>query len=66
VLGGIQEMLQAKIKLRGIVANGAEVKDSYYYKYRYSYGYGYAYGEKKGPKLSPSSPKKEAKVVQPV
>lgn len=45
VLGGIQEMLQAKIKLRGIVANAAEIKDSYYYKYRYSYGYGYAYGE---------------------
>ena len=45
VLAGIQEMLQAKIKLRGIVANAAEIKDSHYYKYRYSYGYGYAYGE---------------------
>ena len=65
VLGGIQEMLQAKIKLRGIVANAAEIKDSYYYKYRYSYGYGYAYGEKKKTSSS-SSPKKEAKVAQVV
>lgn len=65
VLGGIQEMLQAKIKLRGIVANAAEIKDSYYYKYRYSYGYGYSYGEKNG-KSSSSPPRKEAKVVQPV
>ena len=64
VLGGIQEMLQAKIKLRGIVANAAEIKDSYYYKYRYSYGYGYAYGEKK--KSSSSSSKKESKVPQVV
>jgi capsular exopolysaccharide synthesis family protein len=59
VLGGIQEMLQAKIKLRGIIANAAEVKDSYYYKYRYSYGYGYNYGEKNKP-----SKKKKEKVVQ--
>ena len=64
VLSGIQEMLQAKIKLRGIVANAAEIKDSYYYKYRYSYGYGYAYGEKK--KTASSSQKKETKVVQAV
>ena len=61
VLGGIQEMLQAKIKLRGIVANAAEIKDSYYYKYRYSYGYGYAYGENGNGK---KSKKKKAKTVQ--
>ncbi len=50
VIGGIQEMLQAKIKIRGIVANAAEIKDSYYYRYRYGYGYGYSSGEddKKG------------------
>ena len=59
VLGGIQEMLQARIKLRGIVANAAEIKDSYYYKYRYSYGYGYNYGEKGKP-----STKKKEKVVE--
>jgi capsular exopolysaccharide synthesis family protein len=59
VLGGIQEMLQAKIKLRGIVANAAEIKDSYYYKYRYSYGYGYTYGEN-----GKKSKKKKAKTVQ--
>lgn len=61
VLGGIQEMLQAKIKLRGIVANAAEIKDSYYYKYRYSYGYGYSYGENGNGK---KSKKKKAKTVQ--
>ena len=59
VLGGIQEMLQAKIKLRGIVANAAEIKDSYYYKYRYSYGYGYTYGEN-----GKKSIKEKTKVVQ--
>ncbi len=59
VLGGIQEMLQAKIKLRGIVANAAEIKESYYYKYRYSYGYGYAYGEN-----GKKSKKKKTKTVQ--
>lgn len=59
VLGGIQEMLQAKIKLRGIVANAAEIKDSYYYKYRYSYGYGYTYGEN-----GKKSTKKKTKTVQ--
>jgi capsular exopolysaccharide synthesis family protein len=61
VLGGIQEMLQAKIKLRGIIANAAEIKDSYYYKYRYSYGYGYNYGEKTKP-----STKKKEKVAEAV
>ena len=69
VLGGIQEMLQAKIKLRGIVANAAEINNSYYYRYRYSYGYGYSYGEgqkKKSKSASHSSSKKESKVVQPV
>lgn len=59
VLGGIQEMLQAKIKIRGIVANAAEIKDSYYYKYRYSYGYGYTSGEKGG-----DGSKKKSKVMQ--
>ncbi len=59
VLAGIQEMLQAKIKLRGIVANAAEIRNSYYYKYRYSYGYGYNYGEN-GKKPT----KKKTKVVQ--
>ncbi|MCH7774304.1 MAG: polysaccharide biosynthesis tyrosine autokinase, partial [Bacteroidetes bacterium] len=59
VLGGIQEMLKEKIKLRGIVANAAEIKNSYYYKYRYSYGYGYAYGEN-----GKKSAKKKTKTVQ--
>ncbi len=41
VIGGIQEMLNADIKIRGIVANAAKIQESYYYKYRYGYGYGY-------------------------
>jgi capsular exopolysaccharide synthesis family protein len=45
VIGGIQEMNQAKIKIRGVVANAAEIHKSYYYRYRYGYGYGYSYGE---------------------
>ncbi len=45
VIGGIQEMNQAKIRIRGVVANAAEIQKSYYYRYRYGYGYGYSYGE---------------------
>jgi capsular exopolysaccharide synthesis family protein len=41
VIGGIQDMKQAQIKILGIIANAAEIKNSY--RYRYSYGYGYAY-----------------------
>ncbi len=41
VIGGIQELNHAKIKIRGIVANAAEIQKSYYYRYRYGYGYGY-------------------------
>ena len=41
VIGGIQEMLNADIKIRGIVANAAKIQESYYYRYRYGYGYGY-------------------------
>ncbi len=47
VWGGILEMIQAKIKIRGIIVNGAEIKESYYYRYRYGYGYGYTSGKKK-------------------
>ena len=46
VWGGIQEMIQAKIKIRGLIANGAEIKQSYYYRYRYGYGYGYSDSDK--------------------
>ena len=45
VIGGIQEMNQANIKICGIVANATEISKSYYYRYRYGYGYGYSYGE---------------------
>ena len=38
-------MNQAKIKIRGIVANAAEIEKSYYYRYRYGYGYGYSSGK---------------------
>ncbi len=49
VWGGILEMIQAKIKIRGLIVNGAEIKESYYYRYRY--GYGYSYDSKKGKKI---------------
>jgi len=47
VIGGIQELNQAKIKIRGVVANAAEIQKSYYYRYRYGYGYGYTNGDEK-------------------
>ena len=42
VIGGIQELNDSRIKIRGIIANAAEIKKSYYYRYRYGYGYGYS------------------------
>ena len=42
VIGGIQDMRHAQIKILGIVANATEIQNSY--RYRYSYGYGYGYG----------------------
>lgn len=42
VIGGIQDMRQAQIKILGIIANATEIQNSY--RYRYSYGYGYGYG----------------------
>jgi len=59
VIGGIQEMNQAKIKIRGVVANAAEIHKSYYYRYRYGYGYGYTYGEN-----GKKSIKKKTKTLQ--
>jgi len=45
---GMQELRQANVRIKGIVANAATIENSYYYRYRYGYGYGY-------------SPKKEQK-----
>lgn len=44
VLGGIQELNHARIKIRGIVGNAVDIQKSYHYKYRYGYGYGYSKG----------------------
>jgi Mrp family chromosome partitioning ATPase len=47
VIGGIQEMSKARIKILGIVANAAEIQKSYHYRYRYGYGYGYSHDDNK-------------------
>jgi capsular exopolysaccharide synthesis family protein len=47
VIGGIQELNDSRIKIRGIIANAAEIQKSYYYRYRYGYGYGYSSSEGK-------------------
>jgi capsular exopolysaccharide synthesis family protein len=52
VIGGIQELNSAHIKIRGLVANAAEIEKSYYYRYRYGYGYGYSNSEKKRFKIN--------------
>lgn len=43
---GISELLNAKINVKGLVINAADIENSYYYKHRYGYGYGY--GSKNG------------------
>ncbi len=42
VIGGIQDIRHAQIKILGVIANATEIQNSY--RYRYSYGYGYGYG----------------------
>jgi len=42
VIGGIQDLRNAQIKILGVIANATEIQNSY--RYRYSYGYGYGYG----------------------
>lgn len=38
---GMQELKQAGVRIKGIVANAGTIEKSYYYRYRYGYGYGY-------------------------
>jgi capsular exopolysaccharide synthesis family protein len=45
VRGGLNDLSEARIKVRGIIVNAAEITKSYYYKNRYGYGYGYGYGK---------------------
>ncbi len=59
VIGGIQELNHSKIKIRGVVANAAEIQKSHYYRYRYGYGYGYGSVDKKR-----SSDKNRLKVAE--
>ncbi|MCK7528652.1 MAG: hypothetical protein MZV64_69400 [Ignavibacteriales bacterium] len=44
---GYKKLNDARIKIRGIIANAAEIQKSYYYRYRYGYGYGYSSSEGK-------------------
>jgi len=48
VIGGIEEMNHARIKIRGIVGIAVDIQKSYHYKYRYGYGYGYSNGNNNG------------------
>jgi capsular exopolysaccharide synthesis family protein len=38
---GMQELMQANVAVKGLVANASNIEKSYYYRYRYGYGYGY-------------------------
>lgn len=42
VTAGIQDMKLAKLRIRGVIVNAAEIDKSYLYRYKYGYGYGYA------------------------
>ena len=48
IIGGIEEMNHARIKIRGIVGIAVDIQKSYHYKYRYGYGYGYSSGNNNG------------------
>ncbi|MCZ7609045.1 MAG: polysaccharide biosynthesis tyrosine autokinase [Ignavibacterium sp.] len=68
VIGGIQDMKQAKIKILGIVANATDIQNSYRYRYSYGYGYGYGYGHgnnhNQGNKNSRNRIKKDSSIIQ--
>ncbi len=49
---GMQELNNANVRIVGIVANAANIKNSYYYRYRYGYGYEYGNGKSKKIKLN--------------
>jgi tyrosine-protein kinase Etk/Wzc len=66
VIGGIQELNDSRIKIRGIIANAVEIQKSYYYRYRYGYGYGYSSSEGKTLKSKIKIGKKDSsKVYKP-
>jgi Mrp family chromosome partitioning ATPase len=46
----MQELQQANVRIKGIVANAASIEHSYYYRYRYGYGYGYGKNNDKSKK----------------
>ncbi|MDY0081691.1 MAG: polysaccharide biosynthesis tyrosine autokinase [Ignavibacteriaceae bacterium] len=62
VIGGIQDLKQAQVKLLGIVANATDIQNSY--RYRYSYGYGYGYGSSQENKGSGHIVKKVSSIVR--
>jgi capsular exopolysaccharide synthesis family protein len=64
VIGGIQDMRQAQIKILGIIANATEIQNSYRYRYSYGYGYGYGYGNSKENKVSGHIVKKVGSIVR--
>ncbi|HOJ07530.1 MAG: polysaccharide biosynthesis tyrosine autokinase [Ignavibacteriota bacterium] len=66
VIGGIQDMKQAKIKILGIVANATDIQNSYRYRYSYGYGYGYGHGNNhnQGNKNSRNRVKKDSSIIQ--
>lgn len=62
---GMQELKQANVSIKGIVANAATIENSYYYRYRYGYGYGYGKTSDKGKKnivFSSNKSRKHSKV----
>lgn len=54
---GMQELQQAHVRIKGIVANAATIENSYYYRYRYGYGYGYGKDKKVKQKKLPGTRK---------
>jgi len=62
---GMQELRQANVRIKGIVANAATIENSYYYRYRYGYGYGYGKNNEKSQKKKVFSSSREHSKVTP-
>jgi capsular exopolysaccharide synthesis family protein len=66
VIGGIQDMRHAQIKILGIVANGTEIQNSYRYRYSYGYGYGYSSTNNNGFRSKANIVKKAQSKIQKI
>jgi Mrp family chromosome partitioning ATPase len=64
VIGGIQDIRHAQIKILGVIANATAIENSYRYRYSYGYGYGYGHGNSQEDKSNEHIVKKVGSMIR--